>query len=164
MARSTRTRMAFGHPNPITIEKPGEFDWHAWRHEPHGDVWLGFFKDDVTALEWAKKQPYDITINNVPPPTSHHYITGDYTWGSFTKKGGDGIPKVVMPPRHRVSSQPQRVTAKPVQKTRPVQQSRPVAVKETADQKRMRKTAKAVLDQHKRDEQADIESGRTQSA
>jgi hypothetical protein len=66
----------------LHIENPAPFDFHCWRREAHGDVWVGFFKDTDTALEWVKTQNGSrFVINNVTPTTSTRYITGNYTWG-----------------------------------------------------------------------------------
>jgi hypothetical protein len=153
-------RLEFGVADPITIAEPGPYDWHAWRREHHGDVWLGFFTDDKAATAWAQTQPFDVVVNNVPPSTSRRYITGDYTWGSLAD-GNTVVPNRIS----RSADAPRPKRAAPVRRAvqtlpNPFKPApRPV---ETAEQKALKADAAKRLDQHKQDEAADIAAGKTE--
>ena len=161
MVRQTQTRKReFGVEQPITIANPGPYDWHVWRREPHGDVWLGFFVDDKAAVEWAKTQKGNCVVNNIPPSTSRKYITGEYKTGDL----------ITLPPRHNPTTAPttkprrekvaatQRPTLPNPFPTKPT--TKPVV--ETAEQKALKADAAKRLDQHKQDEIADIAAGKTE--
>lgn len=150
------TRLNFGVVNPITIGKPQAYDWHVWRRDANGDVWLGFFRDDKVAVEWAKTQPFDCTINNVPPPTSRRYITGGYTWGALAGEQ----PTVPRWKEQVASALPGRKAAKVVaRKPLPNPFRKPA---ETAEQKRLKASAAKRLDTIKSDEAKDIAEGKTE--
>lgn len=159
--KSRDARLSFGHPSPITIESPGEWDWNVWRREPHGDVWIGFFKDSGIALDWVKAQPHgNFVVNNVPPPTSSRYITGE-------RKASDGYTPPVQPRFGAQSIVPARRTTKKaagqsgITKGRTTRQ-KPVSQKERAARAAMQKQAAQRLDEVRFEEQADIEAGKTE--
>lgn len=170
MSRSTipePDRLQFGVTQPITIEQPGEYDWHCWRREPHGDIWLGFFKDDVTAVKWAQTQHEDIVVNNVPPPTSRRYITGGYQWGDLAAEG-TFVPherrrEQPLPPRPvrvaKTTAKRRGPTTSPF--SSPPRRPVPAAkAQPTAEEKALRASAAKRHDTLKADEARDIASGK----
>lgn len=163
-------KKSFGVENPIIIGKPQEYDWHAWRVEFHGDVWLGFFRDDKAAIAWAQAQPFDVTVNNVPPPTSRHYITGGYTYGAFSQQP---VKPRWKEDAGRVEAKGKRKTAAPAHKTThaPFQTKGrerrtnqpffpPSKPMETAEQRALREQAKQELSVIRDAETKDIADGK----
>lgn len=157
-----------GHVGPvISIENPQPYDWHVWRREPHGDIWLGFFRDAGVALEWVKTQKgSSFVVNNVPPTTSRRYITGEYTWGELAD-GQTVVPnhisraaeKTGRPRRASVPSSRPSFEA-PVRVSRPLVAPKPQPKPLTAEERKLQAQAKDRIEQHKRDEAADIAAGK----
>lgn len=154
-------RLDFGVEQPITIGNPGNYDWHVWRREPHGDIWMGFFRDDKVAVAWAQAQPHgNYVVNNVPPSTSRHYITGD-------PKNRPQAGQHTEPPRWNGKDRAPVVGSsrrKPVRPARPVRDTPlpKVEVHESEEVKAMRADAAKRLETHKAAEAADIEQGKTE--
>lgn len=162
MVRQTQTqRLNFGVAEPITIANPGPYDWHVWRREPHGDVWLGFFHDDKVATEWAKTQKGNCVINNIPPSTSRHYITGTYKPGDLVTAPPRFSRPATVPTRKPKAERPVRSTQRQtLPNPFPTRSSKPIV--ETAEQKALKADASRRLEQHKQDEAADIAAGKTE--
>lgn len=146
--------------------KNGEFSLHIWRTDPQTGVrtWCGQFLDEKSALTWKRKQanPAQFTINNVGPGAIVRQQTVETDAERQERKRlqqeryerikrGE-VEKVTRPSTRTASG---ATTPMPVPKKAPAKPK----VEDTPEQKQMKEDAKGLLDQHKKDEAADLKSG-----
>lgn len=149
-----KKRNDFGVENPLTVEHPGEYDWHVWKRDRQGkkpDEWMGFFRDSQTALDWCKTRSEWMVINNIPPPTSPKYERRDGKYGYPWDKN-------YVPQRERPMDELAEGWAPPRRKKKA---AAPKA--RTKEQQELRKEAASLAAKHEKDEAQDIADGTTQS-
>lgn len=143
----------YGVEQPLTIERPGEYDWHVWKRDRRGekpDEWMGFFKDSQDALDWCKTRSELMVINNIPPSTSTKYARRDGKYGYPWDK--DYVPQRERPTDELLDGY-----------TPPKRKRKTAAKKQTKEQQELREEATSLAAKHENDEAQDIADGTTQS-
>lgn len=168
MSADTKVRPK-GFTGPMLhIENPQPYDWHCWRREAHGDVWVGFFKTTEDAIEWVKKQTASkFVINNVPPTTSRRYMTGNYTWGQLAD-GTTVVPNPLtratpLPKRRREPSAPVRRESTWSAPSRPLVKPKAAPKPKTAEEKALAAAAQKRVEVLKQDEARDVAAGKIEN-
>jgi hypothetical protein len=158
-----------------------DWKWNIWEMDAKTGKrkkWLGSITDPKTGFAWLKKQGKDAArfrINNVPPPTSTMQMPSRevYAEQDLQVKVGDPLAPRVIPGKYD-DHQPRRSKAKvPTVMVSPEpRQGKGTAVRravpkviqapKTEAEKKLAKDAAALLEQHKADEQAEMQEKKDQ--
>lgn len=147
--------------------------WNVWESDPKtGKMkrWIGSITNPKDAFEWVKKHGGSKTfrINNVPPFTSQMRVPSHEVYATTATdiRQGDALPQRSVPGKYEnfvAKDEPVKKARQTIKSQVKAQTTRkPVVVAKqtpkTKAQKKLEADAKVLLDQHKADEQAEMEA------
>lgn len=153
--------------DPLHVDN---FKWNIWQVDKEGKMvkWIGTILDPSTAFGWFKSRnldPSQFRVNNVPPPTGRTPNPSHEVFALTEKDVRQGAELPVRTFEERPGAVKHRPVRQSVQPTRPRAVPKPaakkVAVPDSPEMKKAKAKAADLLEQHKADEQRDIEEGNT---
>jgi hypothetical protein len=133
--------------------KNGEFSWHVWHKDPKTGIrkYCGSFYNDKAALGFKRdqKNPEEFQISNIGPSAIAKASQPKPSSAAERLREKRRQEQAARYERARRGESTSVTPPKPKAKPQP----------ETAEQKKMKADAADMLEQHKADEQADLEQG-----